>query len=193
MAGSIDYASVFKTISANDKFRESSFLIAQEKFIKAKNIFLKDFNKHPVTIEISGGPESANISGTLGGYGNLFSFLGFQENRKPIEEVFEAMENLFSISRKANNALETNYIISYPSINDLKKYSPLPWAFGGSWISGIEKGIPNFSRYIHDDMIINSRSGAGIEAKNNVRNAVFIPTSYLTPLLENFKRNLDLK
>ena len=36
---------------------------------------LEEFERHPVTVEISGGTSATNISGTLGGHGNLFSYI----------------------------------------------------------------------------------------------------------------------
>ena len=36
------------------------------------------FLNHPVTIEIKGGIDASNISGTLSGITNLYSFIGFR-------------------------------------------------------------------------------------------------------------------
>ena len=47
---------------------------------EVERILIKQFESHPVTKEISGGSSSSNVSGTLGGYGNLFSFIGFHNN-----------------------------------------------------------------------------------------------------------------
>ena len=49
--------------------------------------FLKNFEGHPVTQEIAGGPNATNISGTLGGIGNLLSYIGFQSGDKPLDVV----------------------------------------------------------------------------------------------------------
>ena len=42
---------------------------------------LAAFEEHPVTKEIDAGPGSNNSSGTLGGYGNLFTFIGFERGQ----------------------------------------------------------------------------------------------------------------
>ena len=49
----------------------------QRRFNAAHKKLLNEFETHPVTREIEGGPDATNTSGTLGGSGNLFSFLGF--------------------------------------------------------------------------------------------------------------------
>ena len=40
-----------------------------------KRVMLAEFDAHPVTKEIKTGPDAQNSSKTLGGYGNLFSFI----------------------------------------------------------------------------------------------------------------------
>ena len=42
---------------------------------KAHARLVDEFVNHPVTKEIEGGVTASNQSGTLGGYGNLFSFI----------------------------------------------------------------------------------------------------------------------
>lgn len=175
------------------KFQNAAVLRAKLKYTQAKKLFFTEFVNHPVTKEISDGPEADNSSGTLGGYGNLFSFIGFEEGRRPIQEIEEALESMFSFNRAANTTLSLTFKITYPDINKLKKYSTLAWAFGGSWISGIEKGIPNFAQYVYGDTILTSRSGSGIQSKNDLRGVNFIPVPYLTPMLEKFKIGMQNK
>ena len=191
--GSADFRSIYEKVLLSPRFQNAAFLRAKLKYSQAKKVFFDEFNKHPVTKEISGGPDAANVSGTLGGYGNLFSFLGFEEGRDPIGEVLGAMENLFSFQKSVSTSRSITFKITYPDINKLKPYSPLAWAFGGSWVSGIEKGIPNFARYLYDDDILSSRSGSGIEAKKAVREASFSATPYLSPIIEKFKTQINSK
>lgn len=51
----------------------------QEAIAVPKSQMLDSFDTHPVTREIKAGPSGGNknISGTLNGYGNLYSFIGF--------------------------------------------------------------------------------------------------------------------
>ena len=46
-------------------------------FQKIKNRMIAEFLNHPVTVELKQGIDASNISGTLGGVTNLFSFIGF--------------------------------------------------------------------------------------------------------------------
>ena len=80
--------------------------------------------------------------------------------------------------------------INYPDMDELKRYSPLSWAFGGSWISGIEKGIPNFAKYLYEPGLKNSRSSTAIEAKYNINLATFTPTVYMSKIIKDFEETI---
>jgi len=54
---------------------------------------ISEFLNHPITVEIKTGPYAENISGTLNGYGNLFSFIGFSDGDDPINPI-EGLLNL---------------------------------------------------------------------------------------------------
>ena len=57
-------------------------------FQLVKNKMIVEFLNHPVTIELKGGIEAKNISGTLsGGSGNLFSFIGFDSGDDPTDKI----------------------------------------------------------------------------------------------------------
>ena len=49
--------------------------IALSAFDYERDQFLEDYEEHPVTQEIEGGPDAPNSSGTLSGITNLFSFI----------------------------------------------------------------------------------------------------------------------
>ena len=63
-----------------------------KEFEVLKNNMIQEFEMHPVTIEIDAGPNASNTSGTLGGYGNLFSFIGFEQGTDPLAKVRSALE-----------------------------------------------------------------------------------------------------
>ena len=58
--------------------------VLNDKVQKAQKNFLDNFEKHPVTMEIAAGASATNISGTLGGIGNLFSYIGFSAGSQPL-------------------------------------------------------------------------------------------------------------
>ena len=51
--------------------------IIKRRMAGLKGVAMKEFDRHPITRELQQGPSSTNLSGTLGGTGNLFSFIGF--------------------------------------------------------------------------------------------------------------------
>ena len=73
----------------------------QAKLLRAarevEGILIAEFNAHPVTKEIEGGEGSANISGTLGGYGNLFTYIGFNDSDHPIEILRALLKNSLQV------------------------------------------------------------------------------------------------
>ena len=94
---------------------------------------IREFISMPITKEILGGKNSSNISGTLGGYGNLFSFIGFPEGSQPIDPIIELLQqtsyNLTGLTPRGTMKLT----ITLPSPADIFRITPLPWAPGISW------------------------------------------------------------
>jgi len=56
---------------------KQSDIIIKRRVAGLKGVALKEFDKHHVTRELSQGPAGVNLSNTLNGVGNLFSFIGF--------------------------------------------------------------------------------------------------------------------
>jgi hypothetical protein len=151
-------------------------------------MFFNNFDQHPVTQEINGGPSSSNISNTLNGIGNLFSFIGFYKNSNPIKDLKLILEKNFSIRRRK---LKDNirYIISYPSIDEIKGATPMPWEGGRSWVAGIERGISGFSNYMYKKFV-DGRSGQGLQSENRIRGNSYRPTRYMTDLINRFIKDM---
>lgn len=163
--------------------------IINSEFIRIKNKFIRDFNQHPITQEIESGPSGNNISRTLSGGANLFSFIGFNSNDKPINPIRSLFKEIFInkvVIKKDGSALN---VINYPTASDYFSVTPLPWAPGRSWAKGIEQGISGLGFFLNKTHY-NSRSGVGIQVSNKIRGTEFKPTQYLTELIKNFEKEI---
>lgn len=165
--------------------------IAVKKYESSKNIFFKNFESHPVTKELEGGPSGSNISNTLGGIGNLFSFIGFYNTDNPIQNLRKILRDGFSIREKRKDNL-IRYTIEYPSLDEIKSETPMPWENGRSWVTGIERGISGFSNYLYKKFG-DGRSKEALQSENKVRTAFYRKTTYLTSIINNFVNNMKIK
>ena len=67
--------------------RQKAREVALEIVDVAHREMMENFDDHPVTRELQAGPAAENTSGTLGGYGNLFSFIGFPAGHSPTRPI----------------------------------------------------------------------------------------------------------
>jgi hypothetical protein len=170
-------------------FQKKSDDLVMKKYEDSKDLFFKEVDNHPVTQEIAGGPEASNISNTLGGKGNLFSFIGFEKSASPVEDLMNALEKSFSI-KKQEKKDRNRYIINFATLDKIKNVTKMPWESGNSWVARIEKGISGFSNYMYKKFE-SSRSGSGIQATNNIRGGSYKKTSYLTAIINHFISNMQ--
>lgn len=194
MARSVKSSDLNLAISKNKTVRKVAFNIAKKKLEDAKNELIQDFNSHPVSKEISAGPNASNVSGTLGGYGNLFSFIGFSAGNNPIELWVSFLKNKIQIKNKNPKTKSSNSdVISFEfdvngiSETDYIAAGRMPWESGRSWIKAIEQGISGFSFYISKKM---GRSGGGIQSENRVRSGQYQRKSYWSSMWKKFLINL---
>lgn len=171
------------------KKMHSKILVAAR---KAEQALISAFEGHPVTKEIEAGSGASNTSGTLGGYGNLFSYIGFSDSDNPIEVIRSLLKNSIQISILPSDHKEMieNFVISLPSKAEIEEATPMPWAQGRSWVEGIEKGISGLGRYIHSRNRSIGRSGSGAQAEGSVRSSSFRSTAYLSELLKSLNETL---
>jgi hypothetical protein len=158
-------------------------------FNKIKRDMVEEFRNHPVTVEIKAGPDAQNTSGTLNGYGNLFSFIGFEEGDNPTDNI-EGLLNLSRIEYSRETKEGFLMKIYLPSKQEIFLESPMPWAKGRSWAEGIERGISGFGRYLNKDSI-NSRSGTGIEVDSVIRKGKFSNVPYISALLNKYNQRFQ--
>lgn len=171
-------------IAANQRFRTI--------FFSAKRRMLKEFERHPVTAEIDSGPNTKNISGTLDGYGNLFSFIGFEEGSNPTE----ALKQLLDVATDYRQTIYKNrgwyFNFNTPSKESIASVSDMPWENGNSWALQIEKsgGISGLSNYLFTKWE-GGRSKRGVQLPyENQDDAVFQPVPYLSEILNNFRERI---
>lgn len=178
---------IFNSIVARKLVKEK----VQEEIIKNKNIFITEFESHPVTQEIRGGENASNSSGTLGGYGNLFSFIGFNKGSDPISPVINLINKINVLDVKFSKD-EFIVKILIPSKNDFGTVTKMPWESGRSWLLDIERGISGLGAYLYRKYS-KSRSGYGLQSNFNYKSTTFRNTSYFSFIYKKFLTRIGAK
>lgn len=173
---------------------------AEREFERIKNQTLRDFDQHPVTQELNAGVNGKNITNTLPGArddANLFSFIGFNEEDKPTEEVRRILEEEITLDKNPKSVIlptgvQFNFNVKIPTLKSIEQKTPLPWETGRSWVRGIERGISGLGYYLSGKFRSPepSRSGGGIQSDNKVRSGAFSTVKYLSQILNNIKEKL---
>lgn len=185
-----------RTIAASLDLSKSQEYIAyvnnviNSEFEAIKNEFINQFDKHPVTREIEAGHSSSNISNTLGGKGNLFSFIGFEKNDKPTEVIRNLLNSKTHITKiltKKDGSFST--FAQYPMLPEIYAVTPMPWAPGRSWAEGIERGISGLGYYMNKPGK-NSRSGKGLQSNSLIRNLSFAARPYMSEIIRWFQNQI---
>ncbi len=176
---------------------------AKTRFEDRKRKFLEKFEEHKVTQEIRGGPDSSNLSGTLGGRGNLFSYIGFwASGGDPINDLKELLEDSIRLKdtiRVIHSKTQTTFEFEaeIPKMSEIWEATPFPedWA-PGSWVKGVESYISGLSHYIYWRRFPESeqsRSTTGTQSTKagpGLRSATFKRTDYLGKMIDQLKNNL---
>jgi hypothetical protein len=192
MAGTINKKLIQKEIFNNRAVKKMVRDIVQKEVEKEKALFQQDFETHPVTQELDGGENASNISGTLGGYGNLFSFLGFNQGANPTAAVKFLIQKI-TLDRNiqaSGNGFRVR--VNVPSKEEFGAVSRLPFEGGRSWLLDIERGISGLGAYLYGSFA-SSRSGTGIQSKYNYSNKRFRNVKYFSGMYTKFLRRLGAK
>ena len=192
MAGKINKKLIQKEIFNNRAVKKMVRDIVQEEVEKEKALFQQDFESHPVTQELDGGENASNISGTLGGYGNLFSFLGFNQGADPTAPVKFLIQRITLDSNIQATGNGFRVRVNVPSKDDFGAVSRLPFEGGRSWLLDIERGISGLGAYLYG-RFASSRSGTGIQSKYNYANKRFRNVKYFSGMYTKFLRRLGAK
>ncbi len=159
---------------------------------KAQQLLVRDFYNHPVTKEIKGGPSASNSSGTLGGYGNLFAFIGFDSGDNPTQGIEEILKQKLSVTVRAiSNGRFRISILNAASKEEIFSVSKIPWASSSSWADGIENGLSNLGSFLYRNRgVSKSRSGTGIQVLNDLRSTNFKTQPYISKIIDRFYKNV---
>ena len=195
MATKINFNKVRSELSEAYKssLKKEAAKLAKEILSENLNDYIEEIDRHPVSQELAQGPEGENLSRTLNGVENLFSFIGFEAESKPVEDLKDLVKQNTFLDKESkfdNKSLELKFKVFTPSFDEIKSRTPLPFEGGRSWVKGLEDGIPGFGYYLYGLLFPNSRSGKSIQSKNRVRSITYKPVKYMSELYQNFIRNL---
>ena len=189
MAGKINKKLIQKQIFSNRAVKKIVRDIVEKEIEKEKILFRTDFESHPVTQELDGGENASNISGTLGGYGNLFSFLGFNNGSNPTAPVKLLIQKI-SFDKNiqiSNDGFKIK--MKVPSKEEFAAVARLPWENGRSWLLDVERGISGLGSFLYG-RFQNSRSGGGIQSKYNYSNRRFRNVKYFSQMYTKFLKRI---
>lgn len=198
---------IFEMLS-NGKIQDEIEKAVKKQFNEEKQKTLLEFDSHDVTQELAE-PEKGNISNTLGGYGDLFGFIGFESGSDPVLPVKLALESKIKFKstnlsiiypRNAKGQFATGkrtknikIIFQVPDLNDFDKAAKFEgWNGGRNWVKGIERGISGVSYYADYPR---GRSERGLQLRGQIKNSAsdrpsgFKTRPYITEIIENFKKN----
>lgn len=184
--------------------KEATRIAENEYFYPAVKNLQYNFEDDDITQEIEGGVGASNISDTLSDIPeeyeegrNLFSFIGFDQGANPIDAIRPFFDpahpdgpKIRYVKGSSSKGLEFRFEIFGPAKEKILAASPMPWAPGLSWVDRIEKGIPGLGYFLNKEGIAKSRSGGGIQLKNQIRTGRFKNRSYLTKLLKEFLKEV---
>jgi len=183
-------AKIQKALANSPAVRRAAYDKAYGLFKQAKRRMLAEFDRHPITQELNEGPEAVNMSGTLGGYGNLFSFIGFPEGDNPTEPLRSLLEQTdFKQTVYRNGSWYFKVIL--PTREAIENATQMPWELGNSWAFAVERDISGLSHYMYKKWEA-GRSGMGIQLPyENLEDATFTGKPYITEILNHFRERLN--
>lgn len=193
-----DKKAIEEKVLSSKKFQAAVTESMSRKIVKARTHFLTAFSEHKVTQELAAGKTASNTSGSLSGYGNLFTFMGFEDgNENPAISLKKFLDQ--SISSFANvvkrSGTRFTLRLNVPTKEEIEAITPLPYESGRSWVRGIEYGISGIGFYFYSkkEELENSRSKLGIQSKYQIRGGGFSNQSYLSPLLKQLYKEIGIK
>lgn len=167
------------------EYKEEIMATVQKKLTALENIIIRKIKDHPVSQEIEDGRndplDGANLSGTLNGYGNLWSFIGFFSGDNPMQDIYRTIRGASRVYAPRVYQSVVRVLADIPKLENVYENTPMPWASGRSWAKGISSGISGFGKYLNTDSDT-SRSEGGVQGKYKVRDGSYKRTPYLNPI-----------
>jgi hypothetical protein len=193
---SVNWRSVNNKVGRSPKIKNKMDHSARKRFDLAKSKALEDFDQHLVTKELRGGPGANNVSDTLGGYGNLFTFMGFAAGETPTEAVKNFLRASIRLRcgkpASRGSKINVNYSVKFPALEDFD-FAKMPWESGRNWVQAIERGVSGFGYYMAKATEA-SRSGAAIQIDGKLRSkGSSAGTKYMSEILLNFMKRIKRK
>ena len=162
---------------------------AKKRFQEIKKELINEFVRHPVTVELLSGASGSNISNTLNGVSNLFSFIGFDSSYDPIQPILSIL-NSIEITYGGEINMGNKFNVNMPTAEDIFAVTPMPWASGRSWAKGIESGISGLG-FLLRKTSSKSRSGQAIQSGVKVRGGKFKNTPYISSLIIKYSKKFS--
>ena len=192
----IDMNQLMREITVQNKNKAAVALSIRQEILpkveQAQQEMIKDFSSHAVSAEIEGGPTASNLSGTLGGYGNLFSFIGFSQGEDPLSAIKDMLSKKIDVRVRGIGLGKFKITVFVPSKEEIFSVTPLPWASGASWAESIERGLSNLGSYLYSSSgFRESSSGHAIQVKNLKKSVTFKTTPYISKIMSDFRKNLE--
>lgn len=165
-----------------------------------KDKLLNNLDKNDISIELSVEDPESHIPSLMLEYGNLFSYLGFNQGDQPYSKLRNYMSNSIKISKKleikkvTNDRLYYTYSVSLPSEDQIYKKTKLPWQKNNSWVRIVEKtGLDNFGHFLFtiEKELKKSRSTTGLQIKQKLNDSKNLdPSPYVINELNELKKGL---
>ena len=176
---------------------------AKQMHDEATREFWQEFENHSVTRELDGPtPENnPNYTNTLDGRGNLFSYIGFNQGRQPIEELREVLrrkmgppririrKRIFGSTFEIRTNTPTKENVEQDPSTVIGRYT------GRSWLHAVRKGLAGFGHYFFTlkRTLPNSASTRALQFTQRLKSGTHRPISYLSPLLRTFRKRINKK
>lgn len=197
----INKTEMLREYLAQPKGRFAAAKLVQEEFEdvlnEARIDLLVDLDTHPVSKEIEAGANASvgNSSGLLRGYGNLFSFIGFEAGSNPVgylKSFFLKKSGITDV--KLQNAGKGRFLVKtqIPTLEEIHSdpQNHIPWQPGRSWLDGIENGISGFGWYLSKNGKGRSGGGVQVSRKKPLRRGNFKPTKYFSVMYNKFLKRI---